>query len=107
MKIYFAAFVWGEKYIKDFLAMTLPAQLTNSNIPSVQGTIKYIFYIKKNERYFFDVKIVEDLKLFCDVNFEFIDDISIKNNKYNNLGLIQNRAIIHAVIQGFDVFFPI
>jgi hypothetical protein len=107
MKIYFAAFVWGEKYIKDFLAMTLPSQLTISNIPSVQGTIKYIFYIKKNERYFFDVKIVEDLKLFCDVNFEFIDDISIKNNKYNNLGLIQNRAITHAVIQGFDVFFPI
>lgn len=107
MKIYFAAFVWGEKYIKDFLAMTLPSQLANSNIPSVQGSIKYIFYIKKNEKYLFDVKIVKDLKLFCDVNFEFIDDISIKNNKYSNLGLIQNRAIIHSVIQGFDVFFPI
>lgn len=107
MKVYFAAFVWGEKYIKDFLEMSLPSQFTNSNILAVHGMIRYVFYIKKNEKSLFDVKIIDDLKQFCEVHFEFIDDINKKRDKYSNLGLIQNRAINHAVNYSFDVFFPI
>lgn len=107
MKVYFAAFVWGENYIKDFLALTLPTQFTKNNILAVDGKIKYVFYIKKNELLLFNVKIIEDLKLFCEVDFQFIDYITKKANKYNNLSLVQNRALLNAKKDAFDVFFPI
>jgi hypothetical protein len=107
MKIYFAAFVWGEKYIKDFLEITLPAQFSESNILALKEDIRYVFYINKNEKKFFNVKIINDLISFCTVSFEFVDDISTSSDKYNKLGLIQNKAIVTAINDGFEVFFPI
>lgn len=107
MKIYFAAFVWGERHIKDFLEITLPAQFSESNILALKEDIKYAFYIKKNEKKFFNSKIIDDLMSFCEVSFEFIDDISRSSDKYSNLGLIQNKAIVTAIREEFEVFFPI
>lgn len=107
MKVYFAVFVWGEKYIKDFLALTLPSQFTESNILSVKGKTRYVIYTKENERVFFDVKIIDDLKSFCDVDFVFIDEIVSSSNKYNALGAVQNKAIVNAKNEGYEVFFPI
>lgn len=107
MKVYFAVFVWGEKYIKDFLALTLPSQFTDSNILSVKGKTRYVIYTKENEKALFDVKIIDDLKSFCDVDFVFIDAMISSSNKYNNLGVVQNKAIVNAKNDGYEVFFPI
>jgi len=107
MKIYFAAFVWGERYIQDFLALTLPAQLAKSNIPSIDGKIKYVFFIKEDEKKFFKSDVIDELEKFCEIDYEHIDDIANQRNKYNILGLIQSRAIGKAVIEEFEIFFPV
>jgi len=107
MKIYFAAFVWGKKYIEDFLALTLPAQIAKSNIPSIEGKIKYVFFIKEGEKKFFKSGAIDELEKFCEIGYEYIDDIANQRNKYNNLGLIQSRAIGKAVAEEFEIFFPV
>lgn len=106
MKIYFAAFIWGERYIQDFLALTLPAQLAKSNIPSLVGKIKYVFFIKKGEKKYFKSCAITELKKYCEIEFDYIDDITNQSNKYNNLGLIQSRAIGKAVTEKYEIFFP-
>lgn len=107
MKIYFAAFVWGEGYIKDFLALTLPAQLAKSNIPSIDGQMKYVFFIKEDEKKFFKSDVIDELEKFCEIGYEYIDDIANQRNKYSNLGLIQSRAIGSSVAEGYEIFFPV
>lgn len=107
MKIYFAAFVWGKKYIEDFLSLTLPAQLAKSNIPSIDGKIKYVFFIRESEKKFFKSGAIDELEKFCEIGYEYIDDVANQRNKYNNLGLIQSRAIGKAVAEEFEIFFPV
>lgn len=88
--------VWGGKFIKEFLALSLPTLLAPGNIPALAANAKTRFVILTRS---IDVSAFEldqqfkKLKEICEVEFVLIEDLISFNNYSTTLTLAYNRVI--------------
>lgn len=110
MKIYIFLAIWSEKYITDFLNISLPSLYTEGNLKNNNNEITLSIYAKENE-----IALIlneEFLKRASEnkINLKvaFIDQYLYNNdNKYNLLSILHNKGINDAVKNNFDIFFPL
>ncbi len=70
--------VWGERYIRDFCAISLPALLAEGNLPALTraGDCEIIFLtVRSSVDYFLNSDGINRIKDFCPYSFVFIDDL--------------------------------
>lgn len=100
--------VWGEKYIKDFLRLSLPSLLAPDNIPALARTYptKFIFLTRS-----YDIAVFKQdaafLKLasFCEIEFVPINDLLGISNYATILTLAYDRAIKREGEQMLQTYF--
>lgn len=88
--------VWGEKYCRDFLNLSLPSLLAPGNIPALakNNPTKFIFLTR-----LCDVRAIKNnpiylkLAMFCEVEFISIEDLIVFGNYSTTLTLAYDRAI--------------
>jgi len=88
--------VWGEKFIKDFLQLSLLSLLAPGNIPALVKNYKtkFIFLTRSHDINVFETDpAFQLLKAYCDIEFTSINDLIVIGNYSTTLTLAYDRAI--------------
>ena len=88
--------VWGEKFIKDFLQLSLPSLLAPGNMPALAQAHPTRFVIltaAKDVPVFTSNHLFQKLQNVCEVEFEPMEDLIVFGNHSTTLTLSFDRAI--------------
>ncbi len=100
--------VWGEKFIEDFLQLSLPSLLASGNIPALASTYptRFIILTRKQDILVFEKNpAYQLLKTICVVDFISIEDLIGFGNYAVTLTLAYDRAIRQAGVDMLNTYF--
>lgn len=100
--------VWGEKYIKDFLQLSLLSLLAPGNIPALSKAYKtkFIFLTRSYDMGVFESEpAFQKLKQYCEIEFIPINDLIVIGNYSTTLTLAFDRAIKHTGEKMLETYF--
>ena len=108
-KILVSTIIWGEKYVSNFINLSLKSLIQRGNLYKniFSNESKYIIYCEKN---FIDKIKNNKLFIFLKKNI-FVELVEIDNIKFNELDKykivsnIQEKILNKAYLEKFDVFF--
>lgn len=86
---------WGDRYVHDLLALTIPALLAPGNIPAFVEHFDATFTLVTEQRFFDDIAeapVTKRLLTFCDVRLVPIDDL---------LSSWYGITLTYALVRGF------
>ncbi|TAK76566.1 MAG: hypothetical protein EPO11_04050 [Gammaproteobacteria bacterium] len=88
--------IWGERYIKDFLELSLPSLLAPGNVPALAShyPVRFVFLTRTRDvDVFSDHPAIQKLKTYCEVDYLSLDDLITIENYSTTLTLALDRAI--------------
>ncbi len=100
--------VWGERFINDFLQLSLPSLLAPGNMPALAAHFKtqFVFLTAASDvRVFETDKNFQKLTSICDVAFVPMQDLIVSNNHSTTLTLAYDRAIRQTGAQMLNTYF--
>lgn len=100
--------VWGEKFIKDFLQLSLASLLAPGNIPAMsqQYKTRFVFLTRSYDVEIFESELAfQELKKYCTIEFIPINDLIILSNYSTTLTLAYDRAIKQAGLAMLNTYF--
>lgn len=100
--------VWGEKYINDFLRLSLPSLLAPGNIPALAHAYrtKFVFLTRSYDIDTFKSNAgFQKLSMLCDIEFININDLLGISNYATVLTLAYDRAIKRTGTQMLKTYF--
>lgn len=95
-KIKFLLGVWGQGFIRQFMALGLPTLLAPGNVPAVAAEYpcEFVFLTSKDdEEFLLEQPEIRALQQVCPVSFFPIDDLIIYTNYSTTLTLAYARAV--------------
>jgi hypothetical protein len=107
-KLHLLLAVWGEKFINDFLGLSLPSLLAPGNIPALtnQYETSFVFLTKTADIEVFEKHpAYQKLKTICKTEFISIDDLIVFGNYSTTLTLSFDRAIKQTGEQMLNTYF--
>lgn len=100
--------VWGERFINDFLQLSLPSLLAPGNMPALakQFNVRFVFLTAASDIPVFKTnKNFQTLKSLCEVDFVPMQDLVVSNNHSTTLTLAYDRAIRQTGEQMLNTYF--
>lgn len=100
--------VWGEKYIKDFLQLSLPSLLAPGNIPAMAKVypLRLVFLTQDTDIDVFENnQVFKKLKEVCAVEFISIKDLIVFSHYSTTLTLAYDRAVRLTGEQMLNTYF--
>lgn len=100
--------VWGEKFIKDFLQLSVLSLLAPGNIPALASVykVRFVFLTRSFDIEVFEqVPIFQKLKKYCQIEFIPINDLIVIGNYSTTLTLAYDRAVKKTGEQMLNTYF--
>lgn len=100
--------VWGNKYINQFMDVSLPSLLASGNIPAVasESRSRFLFLTAKDDRKFFTQHpLFRRLERYCEVDFVAIDDLLFGSNYSATLTIAYERGMRQAGKEMCSTYF--
>lgn len=88
--------IWGSKYVRRFLDLSLPTLLASGNLPALaaQAPCTLVFLTSADDvDELSNVEMLKDLSRHCRVDFVLIDDLIAPDNHSTTLTLAYARAV--------------
>lgn len=100
--------VWGEVFIKDFFALSLPSLLAPGNLPAMAKAypLTFMFLTRSQDIATFKSKpIFQTLEALCPIEFIDIEDLIRPGNHSTTLTLAYDRAVKHQGDEMLNTYF--
>jgi len=100
--------VWGEKFINDFLQLSLLSLLAPGNLPALcqHYRTKFVFLTRSYDAVIFEQHpSFQTLKRYCDISFISINDLIVIGNYSTTLTLAYERAIRETGPEMLNTYF--
>lgn len=79
------SYAWGEKYIDEFLSVTLPALMAPGNLPWVAAEYPCELVLLTEERFFervLEKRAIRELREICGLRLMGLDDLLVSRDRY-------------------------